>query len=110
MNPVVLLLPIPPAPAGTPPPDPLYFDFISCAQYATISNELGRPQRSFQEYVEVCPPGAGDDDPCDGSTQLVTRPAQFADDAKLASYFYEVAGGQTRLLDASLHASSMNHS
>jgi hypothetical protein len=45
--------------------DPLYFDFISFSQYATISREMAQPARVFEEYYEVCPPGATDDDPCE---------------------------------------------
>jgi hypothetical protein len=45
--------------------DPLYFDFISFSQYATISREMAQPARVFEEYYEICPPGVGDDEPCE---------------------------------------------
>jgi hypothetical protein len=45
--------------------DPLYFDFISFSQYATISREMAQPARVFEEYYELCPPGVGDDEPCE---------------------------------------------
>jgi hypothetical protein len=72
--------------------DPLYFDFISFSQYSTISREMGTPLRLFNEYQEVCPPGAGEDDPCEAGTQVVQRPEQFADDAQLPQYFFTTAG------------------
>jgi hypothetical protein len=45
--------------------DPLYFDFISFSQYATISREMASPAHVFEEYYELCPPGASDVDPCE---------------------------------------------
>lgn len=72
--------------------DPLYFDFISFSQYSTISREMQRPLSVFSEYVEVCAPGAGEDDPCEAGKQVVRRPAQFADDAQLPQYFFNTAG------------------
>jgi hypothetical protein len=71
----------------------LYFDFISFSQYSTISREMDRPLKVFNEYKEVCPPGAGEDDPCDAGTQVVERPPQFADDSQLPQYFFTTAGG-----------------
>jgi hypothetical protein len=72
--------------------DPLYFDFISFSQFATISREMGTPLKLFNEYKEVCPPGAGEDNPCEAGTQVVARPEQFADDAQLPQYFFNTAG------------------
>ncbi|WIA08996.1 hypothetical protein OEZ85_008410 [Tetradesmus obliquus] len=72
--------------------DPLYFDFISFSQYATISREMGQPQRVFEEYYEICPPGAGDDDPCESGQKVVTRPPQYADDSQLPAYFFQKTG------------------
>ncbi|WIA29070.1 hypothetical protein OEZ86_011581 [Tetradesmus obliquus] len=72
--------------------DPLYFDFISFSQYATISREMGQPQRVFEEYYELCPPGAGDDDPCESGQKVVTRPPQYADDSQLPAYFFQKTG------------------
>jgi hypothetical protein len=54
---------------------------------------LAAPQ-VFSEYVEVCPPGAGEDDPCEGGKQVVTRPPQYEDDAQLPAYFFDVAGAR----------------
>jgi hypothetical protein len=71
----------------------LYFDFISFSQYSTISREMERPLKVFNEYKEVCPPGAGEDDPCEAGTQVVERPQQFADDSQLPQYFFTTAGG-----------------
>jgi hypothetical protein len=82
------------------PADPLYFDFISFSQYATISREMGRPLKVFSEYKEVCPPGAGEDDPCEAGTQLVQRPEQFVDDAQLPQYFFNTAGEGRQLMFA----------
>lgn len=83
---------LPPLPPTPPRADPLYFDFISFSQFSTISNEMGRPLKVFSEYKEVCPPGAGEDDPCEGGSQLVQRPAAFDDDTQLPTYFFNTAG------------------
>eukprot|EP00775_Hariotina_reticulata_P013762 gene13762-13881_t len=73
--------------------DPLYFDFISFSQYATISREMATsPQHVFNEYVEMCPPEIPEDEPCPGGTQLVQRPPEYDDDAQLPTYFFHKAG------------------
>ena len=87
-----LLYPPPAACLPSYAADPLYFDFISFSQYSTISREMERPLSVFSEYKEVCPPGAGEDDPCEAGTQVVRRPPQFADDAQLPQYFFNTAG------------------
>lgn len=53
---------------------------------------MGTPLKLFNEYKEVCPPGAGEDDPCEAGTQVVQRPERFADDAQLPQYFFNTAG------------------
>ncbi|KAF6266753.1 hypothetical protein COO60DRAFT_12124 [Scenedesmus sp. NREL 46B-D3] len=72
--------------------DPLYFDFISFSQYATISREMGRPARVFEEYYELCGPAVGDDEPCESGQKVVMRPPQYADDAQLPTYFFQKTG------------------
>jgi hypothetical protein len=72
--------------------DPLYFDFISFSQYSTISREMGRPLQVFDEYREVCPPGATEDDPCEAGSVVVQRPHQFVADDQLPANFFVIAG------------------
>lgn len=72
--------------------DPLYFDFISFSQYSAISRAMQQPAKVFQEYYEVCPPGAGEDDPCESGLKVVSRATQYADDAQLPNYFFRRTG------------------
>ncbi|KAG6552847.1 hypothetical protein Mapa_005502 [Marchantia paleacea] len=61
--------------------DPLYFDFISFAQFATISKEIQTGEVVFQEKL-----GAS------GELQTVRRDASLVDNAKLPTAFIERAG------------------
>ena len=55
--------------------DPLYFDFISFAQYETINDFLKRPRKLFEELVSA-----------EGETRVVARNASsVADDRLLAA-------------------------
>ena len=55
--------------------DPLYFDFISFAQYETINDFLKRPRKLFEELVSA-----------EGETRVVARNASsVADDRLLAT-------------------------
>ncbi|KAL2652578.1 hypothetical protein R1flu_020706 [Riccia fluitans] len=61
--------------------DPLYFDFISFSQFATISQEIRNSEVVFQEKV-----GAN------GETRTVRRDASLSDNSKLPTAFIKRAG------------------
>jgi len=52
--------------------EPAYFDFISFVQYATISKTMREPKMLFNELIDA-----------NGTSVVVTRPAELADDALL---------------------------
>lgn len=54
--------------------DPLYFDFISYAQYETINSFLRKPKKLFEELVSA-----------EGETRVVARNASSVDDRLLAT-------------------------
>lgn len=60
--------------------DPLYFDFISFAQNATIAQEMPRGRAVFEEFCEECP----------DNKRLVRRDASISNDALPAAYFEAV--------------------
>ncbi|GBF90150.1 hypothetical protein Rsub_03283 [Raphidocelis subcapitata] len=73
--------------------DPIYFDFISYAQYATISRAMRAPQQVFEERYSCDELAADDDESCaETRTRVVRRPAAFGDDAALPELFFEAAG------------------
>jgi hypothetical protein len=63
--------------------DPLYFDFISAAQFATISQKMAPPEAKmiFEERT-----GA------EGTVSVVSRDALLQDDAVLPAAFFKTAG------------------
>ncbi|KAL3684406.1 hypothetical protein R1sor_002428 [Riccia sorocarpa] len=61
--------------------DPLYFDFISFSQFATISQEMQNGEVVFQEKI-----GAN------GETQVVRRDGNLTDNSKLPMAFIKRAG------------------
>lgn len=69
---------------------------------------MERPLTVFNEYKEVCPPGAGEDDPCEAGTQVVERPQQFADDKQLPQYFFTTAGGSQGWVCVCVYVESKN--
>jgi len=62
--------------------DPLYFDFISHAQYAVIGQEMGRGQQVFKEFCEEC----------EGQQRVVRRDPAYADNALLPARFNDLVG------------------
>eukprot|EP01031_Cornospumella_fuschlensis_P037613 gene37613-45690_t len=67
--------------------DPAYFDFISFAQYATISAQLREAKQSFVELVNAS-----------GDAVVVKRPFRYSDDAALPLFHSALVGD--KLLDA----------
>ena len=61
--------------------NPMYFDFISAAQFATISQQMGEAQSVFEERT-----GA------EGTVSVVARDKELQDNELLPSAFFKVAG------------------
>ena len=61
--------------------DPMYFDFISAAQFATISQLMGEGKLLFEERT-----GA------EGTKSVVSRDASLTDNEVLPAAFFKVAG------------------
>jgi len=61
--------------------NPMYFDFISAAQFATISQQMGEAQSVFEERT-----GA------EGTVSVVARDQELQDNELLPSAFFKVAG------------------
>ncbi|KAI8463524.1 MAG: hypothetical protein J3K34DRAFT_389034 [Monoraphidium minutum] len=74
--------------------DPLYFDFISYSQYATLSRALRAPEKVFEERYSCEDLGPDDDESAcsETLTRVVRRPAAFDDDAALPQAFSDAAG------------------
>lgn len=67
--------------------NPIYFDFISSAQYQTVSKLLENPPRVFEEFCEV------PSDNCENGKRVIIRPAS-SEDAKLPGFIYQDVGDQ----------------
>ena len=65
--------------------DPLYFDFISFAQYETINDFLKRPRKLFEELVSA-----------EGETRVVARNASSVADDRLRSHAHVVTARASR--------------
>eukprot|EP01025_Chloroclados_australasicus_P065062 TRINITY_DN8802_c0_g1_i4.p1 TRINITY_DN8802_c0_g1~~TRINITY_DN8802_c0_g1_i4.p1 ORF type:complete len:367 (-),score=26.50 TRINITY_DN8802_c0_g1_i4:253-1248(-) len=63
--------------------DPLYFDFISFSQFASIQKELADAQMVFKEYCGDCD---------DGSYRVVKRDSSISDNTQLPGLFSKKAG------------------
>jgi hypothetical protein len=66
--------------------DPLYFDFISTMQLATVSAAAAAGSQVFKEYCDSEEPG------CPDGSRLVTRAPELQDNAKLPAAWERACG------------------